>query len=94
MGCNPTMNYFSVPGRAGNEAVEAALNTLNITHLRNRFVNSLSGGERQLVYIARTLAQKPTGLRNRKRRGSYASYATAYANGNTMGVQLRRVMWR
>ena len=59
MGCNPTMNYFSVPGRAGNESVEKALNTLNITHLRNRFVNSLSGGERQLVYIARTLAQRP-----------------------------------
>lgn len=59
MGCNPTMNYFSVPGRAGNEAVDAALKTLNITHLRNRFVNSLSGGERQLVYIARTLAQRP-----------------------------------
>ena len=59
MGCNPTMNYFSVPGRAGNEAVEAALKALNITHLRDRFVNSLSGGERQLVYIARTLAQKP-----------------------------------
>lgn len=59
MGCNPTMNYFAVPGRAGNEAVVAALKTLNITHLRNRFVNSLSGGERQLVYIARTLAQRP-----------------------------------
>lgn len=59
MGCNPTMNYFSVPGREGNEAVDAALNTLNITHLRHRFVNSLSGGERQLVYIARTLAQHP-----------------------------------
>lgn len=59
MGCNPTMNYFAVPGRAGNETVEMALETLNITHLRNRFVNSLSGGERQLVYIARTLAQRP-----------------------------------
>ena len=59
MGCNPTMNYFAVPGRAGNEAVAAALETLNITHLRDRFVNSLSGGERQLVYIARTLAQRP-----------------------------------
>ena len=42
-----------------NEAVEVALATLSIAHLRNRFVNSLSGGERQLVYIARTLAQNP-----------------------------------
>lgn len=59
MGCNPTMNYFAVPGRSGSEAVGAALETLNIAHLRNRFVNSLSGGERQLVYIARTLTQRP-----------------------------------
>ena len=59
MGCNPTMSYFSVPGQADNNAVCTALEILNISHLRNRFVNSLSGGERQLVYIARTLAQRP-----------------------------------
>lgn len=59
MGCNPTMNYFSVPGRTENKAVENVLTTLNISHLRKRFVNSLSGGERQLVYIARTLTQQP-----------------------------------
>ena len=59
MGCNPAVSYFSVPGKDGYYAVDKALATLEISHLRNRFVNSLSGGERQLVYIARTLAQRP-----------------------------------
>ena len=59
MGCNPTMNYFSVPDKAMYDIVEESLNTLGILHLKNRHVNSLSGGERQLVYIARTLAQRP-----------------------------------
>lgn len=59
MGCNPTVSYFAFPGKEGYKAVDEALATLEISHLRNRHVNSLSGGERQLVYIARTLAQKP-----------------------------------
>lgn len=59
MGCNPTVSYFAVPGKEGYSAVDEALATLEISHLRNRYVNSLSGGERQLVYIARTLAQRP-----------------------------------
>lgn len=59
MGCNPTMNYFSVPDKSMYSIVEESLNTLDILHLKDRYVNSLSGGERQLVYIARTLAQRP-----------------------------------
>lgn len=59
MGCNPTMNYFSVPEKSMYSIVEDSLNTLDILHLKDRYVNSLSGGERQLVYIARTLAQRP-----------------------------------
>jgi iron complex transport system ATP-binding protein len=59
MGCNPSVSYFAVPGKEGYQAVDEALATLEISNLRNRHVNSLSGGERQLVYIARTLAQRP-----------------------------------
>ena len=59
MGCNPTMGYFSVPDKSMQARVDEVLETLGILHLKNRLVNSLSGGERQLVYIARTLAQKP-----------------------------------
>ena len=42
MGCNPTMNYFSVPDKAMYDIVEESLNTLGILHLKNRHVNSLS----------------------------------------------------
>lgn len=59
MGCNPDMGYFSVPDKSMQKIVDDALETLEIGHLKYRYVNSLSGGERQLVYIARTLAQKP-----------------------------------
>ncbi len=59
MGCAPTMGYFSVPDKEMYNAVDASLQTLGIEHLKYRLVNSLSGGERQLVYIARTLTQKP-----------------------------------
>lgn len=59
MGCNPSVNYFSVPGKTEYATVDKALKTLQIEHLRNRCVNSLSGGEQQLVYIARALSQNP-----------------------------------
>lgn len=59
MGCNPAMGYFSVPDKVMQARVDDVLETLEISHLKHRLVNSLSGGERQLVYIARTLAQKP-----------------------------------
>ena len=59
MGCNPALSYFSIPGKTMYSRVDEALKTLEITHLRNRRVNSLSGGERQLASIARTLAQHP-----------------------------------
>lgn len=44
----------SVPGR---EVVEQALEELKISHLRDRSILSLSGGERKLVFIARAVAQ-------------------------------------
>ena len=59
MGCSSSMNYFAVPDKAMYAIVEDSLNTLGIFHLKDRRVNSLSGGERQLVYIARTLSQRP-----------------------------------
>lgn len=40
-------------------AVERALELAEITHLRSRTLNSLSGGQTQLVWIAMVLAQEP-----------------------------------
>lgn len=42
-----------------HEIVHTAMERLNLQELRGRFLNQLSGGERQKVMIARALAQQP-----------------------------------
>jgi iron complex transport system ATP-binding protein len=58
MGTTSQMNPFFAPGTEQRHHVERALNNLQITHLRDRLFLSLSGGEQQLVLIARALVQK------------------------------------
>ncbi len=47
------------PGKEDHRQVEKALNLLGIEHLALRYADELSGGELQLVQIARALAQEP-----------------------------------
>lgn len=42
-----------------HEIVHEAMERLEISHLRGRFLSQLSGGERQKVMLARALAQQP-----------------------------------
>lgn len=49
---------FATPGRREEEAAHAALERLDILELAPRSYSRLSGGERQLVLIARALAQQ------------------------------------
>ena len=42
-----------------HEIVHEAMDRLEISHLRGRFLSQLSGGERQKVMLARALAQQP-----------------------------------
>jgi len=44
------------------EIIESILERLSLTHLAERPINTLSGGERQKVAIARALAQEPSTL--------------------------------
>lgn len=50
--------YFdTVPHAADWEKVDRAMKTTEVFHLKNRNYNSLSGGEKQRVHLARVLAQ-------------------------------------
>ncbi len=49
----------SAPSRHDEEVARAALERMGIADLRDRPYTELSGGERQLVLIARALAQEP-----------------------------------
>jgi iron complex transport system ATP-binding protein len=52
------LGQFSSPDRHDREIAEEALHALNIAHLSEACYTELSGGERQLVLVARALAQQ------------------------------------
>ena len=54
----PVSGLGRAPGNADHQAVSNALAELGIEALRNRLYTALSGGERQLVLIARALVQQ------------------------------------
>lgn len=53
------IGVFSKPGKRDADAVDAALERTGITHLRKRVCSELSGGEYQMVLIARALVSEP-----------------------------------
>ena len=62
MGRAAHIGPFGRPGKRDEEAAREALATLRVGMLATRPVNEISGGERQLVMIARALAQQATVL--------------------------------
>lgn len=53
------LSMFEKPGRKDYAICEEAMRKAGISHLKNRSCATLSGGELQLVHIARALAGKP-----------------------------------
>jgi iron complex transport system ATP-binding protein len=58
MGRTAHFCVFSLPSARDTRIADEALDTMNITHLREKVYTEISGGERQLVLIARALAQQ------------------------------------
>ncbi|MBC7120173.1 MAG: ABC transporter ATP-binding protein [Candidatus Methanosuratus sp.] len=59
MGRVSYLNIFQQPSKADYMKAEEALSTVGISSMRDRVYTNISGGERQLVLIARAIAQEP-----------------------------------
>lgn len=58
MGRASHISVLSSPGENDGLKTEQAMKEVGITHLRDRAYTQLSGGEKQLVFVARALAQE------------------------------------
>ncbi len=59
MGRTAHLGVFASPGEKDEKIAEEVIDSLNIRHLRDKIYTEISGGEKQLVLIARALTQKP-----------------------------------
>ena len=50
---------FGAPPKRGDDHIEKAMSTVGILDLKDRLCTQMSGGQLQLVYIARALAAEP-----------------------------------
>jgi iron complex transport system ATP-binding protein len=57
MGATSQVSLLSSPGEKQRAAAEEALERVGVSHLRDKGYTNISGGERQLVLIARALVQ-------------------------------------
>ena len=58
LGRSPYLKPFQLPGREDIQITKEALVSAGISHLSQKPVTEISGGERQLVHISRVLAQQ------------------------------------
>ncbi|MCC6147660.1 MAG: ABC transporter ATP-binding protein [Anaerolineaceae bacterium] len=59
MGRTPYLGMFETPSRQDTELAYGIMKDLGIAHLASKSYTHISGGERQMVLIARTLCQEP-----------------------------------
>ncbi len=59
MGLNANQSFFSTPKQEDYDKAESTLRTLGVSKLIDKYCNDLSGGELQMVIMARALVSKP-----------------------------------
>lgn len=59
MGRAPYIGRFEFEREQDREMAESAMETVGITHLKDRLISQVSAGERQLASLARALVQEP-----------------------------------
>lgn len=59
LGRSAYLGLFSRPGKKDYRIAQEAMESIGIAHLRKKSCNQMSGGELQMVLIARALASKP-----------------------------------
>lgn len=57
MGLTPYISTLKMPSKQDEEKALHTLSDFGILHLKDKSINSLSGGERQLVFTARSIVQ-------------------------------------
>jgi iron complex transport system ATP-binding protein len=53
------LSRFASPGKKDRRIADECMEKLQLRHLRNRVFTQLSGGEQQMIIVARALAQQP-----------------------------------
>ncbi len=59
LGRTPQLGFLDMPSEQDIELVRNTLELLEVSHLEQRAVTELSGGEQQMVVLARALVQQP-----------------------------------
>lgn len=60
LGRSSYIGIFSHPGKKDHEIALKAMESIGISHLKDKSCNQMSGGELQMVLIARALASQPS----------------------------------
>ena len=62
MGRNPYLGPFELESHEDQQIISESMAKTDVLHLKNRQVNTLSGGEKQRVIIARSLTQQASAI--------------------------------